>query len=221
MPPFLPLMPVLWTLCRWMVGPLLVCCLPWHSRVHRCVLGRRALFTGILALSPAPALIRQHSHFSSFPKLLMHMRLWATAWSLCGQGWVTTWLCRGHVRWGAVVHGGVHRKVGAGCLFWDSELFPWVVIPGVLLGVPSCLVAVTCALPGVVPACCVLSTRCAAVARRGLLSAPVPGVWAVRGVAGVGFPAVVCCVSCFDTVCCALSAVAALSCLYSKVAFVS
>ena len=36
-----------------------------------------------------------------------------------------------------------------------------------------------------------MSTRCAAVACRDLLSAPSPRVWAVRGVAGVVFPAVV------------------------------
>ena len=55
-------------------------------------------------------------------------------------------------------------------------MFPWVVVPGMLLGVPSSLVAATRALPGVVPACCVYLVRCCGV----------PGFVVRAGALGVG-----------------------------------
>ena len=67
-----------------------------------------------------------------------------------------------------------------------------------------------------------VSTRCATVARWGLLSAPLPWVWAVRGVVGVVLPAVVCCVSCFllcaaaDCACCLQSLLLAAGSLRSR-----
>ena len=55
-------------------------------------------------------------------------------------------------------------------------LAPFVVVPGMLLGVSSSLVVVICALPGVVPAFCVYPVR-----RCG-----VPGFVVSAGAAGVG-----------------------------------
>ena len=73
------------------------------------------------------------------------------------------------------MHGGCSAGWAWG--FVGSVLAPWVVVLGVLLEVSSSLVAVACALPGVVPACCVcLVRRCGC-------QEPVPWVWAVRGVA--------------------------------------
>ena len=83
--------------------------------------------------------------------------------------------------WGGVPLGG-HR-------FFSSVLAPWVVVPGMLLGVSSCLFAVACALPGIFPAW-----------RVGVVSAGALGV-GCAGVAGVVLPAVVCRVSCFATAC--------------------
>ena len=55
-----------------------------------------------------------------------------------------------------------------------------MVVPGMLLGVPSLLVVVTCALPGVVPACCVCPVRrCGAPGF--VVSAGAPGAGCVVG----------------------------------------
>ena len=67
-------------------------------------------------------------------------------------------------------------RCSAGSLFWGSVLAPRVVVPGVLLEVPSSLVAVACALPGVVLACCAYPVRrCGA-----------PGLVVSAGALGVG-----------------------------------
>ena len=83
---------------------------------------------------------------------------------------------------GAAVYGEVLRWVGTGLLYWGSVLAPRVVVPGVLLEVPSSLVAVTCALLGVVPTCCVCPVRrCGALGfavRAGALGVGcVVGLW--------------------------------------------
>ena len=85
--------------------------------------------------------------------------------------------------------------VGHGVSFFGSVLALWVVVPGMLLGflLVWLLLRVRCR------AWC---RRSVYPVRRGLLSEPVPWVWAVRGVSGVILTAVVCCVSCFATVCC-------------------
>ena len=99
--------------------------------------------------------------------------MWATAVALCVRLWVPTGLFCGDVRSGAGVHGGVP-------FFSGSVLAPWLVVPGVLLGVPSSLVAVTCALPGVVPARCVYPVRrCGAPGF--VVSAGAPGAGCVVG----------------------------------------
>ena len=69
---------------------------------------------------------------------------------------------------------------GTEFLCWGSVLVPCVVVPGMLLGVPSSLVVVTCALPGVVPACCVCPVRrCGALGF--VVGAGAPGVGCVVG----------------------------------------
>ena len=78
-----------------------------------------------------------------------------TAWALCGKLWVPTGLCRVDVRSGKAVA----VVAGTEFLCWGSVLVPCVVVPGMLLGVPSSLVVVTCVLPGVVPAHCVCPLR--------------------------------------------------------------
>ena len=60
-------------------------------------------------MSPESVRFRQHSHFYSLAKLLMREGLFMTAWTLYGWLWVPKGLCRGDVRSGAGVHGGVLR----------------------------------------------------------------------------------------------------------------
>ena len=127
-----------------------------------------SVFTGILHLSPAPVLFRQRRPFYSLPQLLMQVGLWATAWALCGQLWVPTGLCCGDVQSGTGVRGRVLRWAGTEFLSWGSVLASCVVVPGRLLGflLVWLLSCVRCR------AWCrhAVSARCAAVARRGLLS---------------------------------------------------
>ena len=124
----------------------------------------------------------------------MQVGLWATTWALRGQLWVPTGLCRGDVRSGAGVNGKVRRWVGTGFLYWGSMLALSMAAAGVLLGIPSSLVAVTCALLGVVPACYVYPVRGCGVSGF-VVSAVTPGV-GCAGSCWRGFP------SCRDTVCC-------------------
>ena len=101
-------------------------------------------------MSPESVLFRQHSHFYSLAKLLMRVGLWAAAWALCGRLWVPAGFC-GDLRSGAGVHGGCSAGWARGFFFWfcagSMGGCTWYAA-----GVPSSLVAVTCALPGVVPA---------------------------------------------------------------------
>ena len=76
--------------------------------------------------------------------------------------------------------GRVLRWAGTEFLCWGSVLAPCVVVPRMLLGLPSSLVVVSCALPGVVLACCVCSVRrCGAPGF--VVSAGAPGVDCVVG----------------------------------------
>ena len=69
-----------------------------------------------------------------------------------------TRLCSGVVLFGAGAHqGGAQGWVSAGFLVLCWVLALWVVMPDMLLRVSSCLVAVACAPPAMVPACGIYS----------------------------------------------------------------
>ena len=144
-------------------------------------------------MSLESVLFRQHSHFYSLAKLLMHVKCGRLQWP-CVFGYGFQQGCSAGMC-------GRARVCTGGFLFFLvlCWLHGWLYLVCCwgFLRVWS-LLRVRCR------AWCrrAVSTRCAAVAHRGLLSETVPWVWAVRGVAGVVLPAAVCCVSCFATVCC-------------------
>ena len=86
--PFLLLMPALWTLCRWMLGLTLTCCLPRHSRLHRVVPGGH----GSPLEAPGPfssAFSRLHRHSPFSPELnLFHRHTWLSTSLWCPDAYV-------------------------------------------------------------------------------------------------------------------------------------
>ena len=158
--PPLQLMPVLWTLCDgfWVHCWRFACC-SIRGRICLCMAGA--------SFSPAFCLCYRHLSFSATECPFTHCLCCLCKW-VCGQLRGLCVVSCGFLPGCAAGMFGRARVCAGGCsagghrlslLGFYSMLAPCVVVPGMLLGLPSSLVVVMCALPGVVPACCVCPMR--------------------------------------------------------------